>query len=52
MDSFEKWVISFIIVMIVAPLLGLGISEHNQRSCRMDLVKSGHSVDEIEKICK
>ena len=52
MDSIEKWVLSIITLLFFVPMLGLGITQINEQTCRMELAKAGRSVDEIKQICK
>ena len=52
MDTDMKWFMLLIIGMVVVPLIGLGIDEWHSKECRVELAKTGKTVDEIKELCK
>jgi len=51
MDSDMKWFLIIMIVLIGAPLLGMGYEQHSQNQCRIEAIKAQMPVDDIVKVC-
>ncbi len=52
MDSDMKFFLWIIVLIILGPLLGLGISEWQKQDCRIELARIGKTVEEIKEICR
>ena len=51
MDSDMKWFLIIMIVLIGAPLLGMGYEQHSQNECRIEAIKAGLDADKIITAC-
>ena len=51
MDSDMKWFLIIMIVLIGAPLLGMGYEQHSQTQCRIEAIKAGVDADKINSAC-
>lgn len=52
MDQDYKLFLWLLAVFVVAPLIGLGISEWRKQDCKVELAKAGKTIEEITAICK
>jgi len=51
MDSDMKWFLIIMIVLIGAPLLGMGYEQHSHNQCRIEAIKAGVDTDKINSAC-
>jgi len=49
--QFEKWLFLGIGFVIVAMMVGGGLAMKSSKECRLELVKTGRSAEEIVKLC-
>ena len=52
MDNDTKMVCILIAAFFVVPMIGLSVSEWRKQDCRLELAKSGKTVEEIKELCK
>jgi len=50
-DDF-KMILCILVFFGAIPLLGMALSDWHEHNCKVELAKSGRSVEEIKEICK
>lgn len=51
MDSDMKWFLVIMMVLIGAPMIGMGFEEYNTKQCRIEAIKAGVEADKINTAC-
>ena len=51
MDSDMKWFLIIMVVLVGAPLLGMGYEQHSQNQCRIEAIRAGVDADKINSVC-